>query len=101
MSYTLIAMWEIYRFQKSVDLLIPLLPFQWLMCEIVQDFRMDLCFQSSTILALQEVTEAWLVQHFESANLCTIHYGWQTIAPKDFYFVKAIYHIAGINLWWQ
>ena len=57
MSYALIAMCEIHRFQKSVDLLIPLLPFQWLVCEIKQDFRMDPCFQSSAILALQEAAE--------------------------------------------
>ena len=50
-SYALIAMWEIHRFQKSVDLLIPLLPFQWLVCKITQDFRIDLRFQSSAILA--------------------------------------------------
>ena len=94
----------ICHFQKSVDLLISLLPFQQLVYEIAQDFRMDLHFQSSTILALQEATEqwlAWLVQLFESANLCAIHHNWQTIAPKDFYLVKAIHHIAGINLWWK
>ena len=101
MFYTLIAMREIHHFQKSVDLLIPLLPFQWLVCEITQDFRMDLHFQSSAILALQEAAETWLVQLFESTNLCTILRGWQAIAPKDFYLVKAIHHIAGINLWWR
>ena len=93
-------MWEIHHFQKSVDLLIPLLPFQWLH-KITQDFRMDLHFQSSAILALQEATETWLVQLFESTNLCTIHHGWQTIAPKDFHIMKAINHIGGINLWWK
>ena len=92
---------EIHCFQKSVDLLIPLLPFQWLVHEIVQDFRLNLRFQSSAILALQEAAETWLVQLFESANLCAIHCGWQTIAPKDFHLVKAIHHIASINLWWR
>ena len=101
MSYTLIAMWEICHIKKSVDLLIPLLPFQWLVGKIAQDFRMDLRFQSSAILALQEAAEAWLVQLFESTNLCGIYPSQQTIAPKDFYLVKAIPHIAGINLWWK
>ena len=100
-SYALIAMWEICCFQKSVDPLIPLLAFQWLVHKIAQDFRMDLHFQSSAILALQEGTETWLVQLFESANLCTIHHGWQTSAQKDFHLMKAIHHIAGINLWWK
>ena len=85
--YALIAKQEIYHFQKSVNLLIQLLPFHWLVCEIVQDFRMNLHFQSSAILALQEATEAWLVQLFESVNLCCIHCGQQTIVPKHFHLV--------------
>ena len=59
-------MHEIQRFQKSVDLLIPLLPFQRLICEIAQDFKTDLQFKSAAILALQEAVETWLVQIFES-----------------------------------
>ena len=97
-NYTLLALREIRHFQRSVDLLIPLLPFQRLVHEIVQDFNIG---QSSAILALQEATEAWLVGLFESANLCCIHRGWITIAPKDFNLVRRIHHIAGINLWWN
>ena len=99
-SYVIIALHEIRRFQKSVNLLIPLLPFQWLACEITQDFKMGLRFQSAAILALQEAAESWLVSLFESANLCTIHRGCQTIAPKNFWLVRLIHHIAGINMWW-
>ena len=86
-NYAIIVMREIHSYQKSVDLLIPLLLFQRLVQEITQDFKMDLHFQSAAILALQEAAEAWLVGLFESANLCCIHRGWQTIAPKDFYLV--------------
>ena len=100
-NYTLLALREIRHFQRSVDLLIPLLPFQRLVCEIAQDFNTGLYFQSSAILALQEATEAWLVRLFESANLCCIHRGWITIAPKDFNLVRRIHHIVGINLWWN
>ena len=84
-NYALIAMREICHFQKSVDLLIPLLPFQHLIREIAQDFHMDLCFQSAAIVAIQEAAEAWLVQLFENTNLCTTHHGRQTIAPKDLF----------------
>ena len=100
-NYAMITLHEIWCFQRSVDLLIPLLPFQWLVHKITQDCKMDLRFQSSAILALQEAVEAWLVGIFESANLCCIHRGWITIAPKDFHLVCQIHHIAGINLWWQ
>ena len=99
-NYAIITMREIWHFQKSVDLLIPLLPFQRLIHEIAQDFKVGLRFQSSAILALQEATEAWLFGLFKSANLCCIHRGQQTIAPKDFYLVRRIHHITGINLWW-
>ena len=74
-NYAMIALWEIRRFQKSVDVLIPLLPFQRLLREIAQDCKMELRFQSSAILALQEAAEAWLVSIFKSANLCCIHRG--------------------------
>ena len=99
-NYAMIALCEIRHFQRSVDLLIQLLPFQQLVHKIAQDFKMDLRFQSSTILDLQEVVEAWLVSIFESANLCCIHRGQITIALKDFYLVRHIHHIAGINLCW-
>ena len=94
------ALWEIRRFQKSVDLLIPLLSFQRVVREVAQDFKTDLRFQSAAILALQEAAEQFLVMLFESVNLCAIHRGRQTIAPKDFYLVRRLWHIAGINLWW-
>ena len=98
-SSAVIALHEIRRFQKSIDLLIPLLPFQRLVHEITQDFKTGLRFQSTAILALQEATESWLASLFESANLCAIHRGHQTIAPKDFWLVRSIHHIAGINMW--
>ena len=83
-NYALLALREIRCFQKRVDLLIALLPFQRVVCEIAQDFNMGLRFQSSAILALKEAAEAWLVGLFESANLCCIHRGWITIALKEF-----------------
>ena len=100
-NYAMAALREIWHFQRSVDLLIPLLPFQRLVREIAQDCKMGLRFQSSAILALQEAAEAWLVSLFESVNLCCIHRGRITVSPKDFYLVRCIHHIAGINLWWN
>ena len=94
------ALCKIRRFQKSVDLLIPLLPFQRLVREVAQDFRTNLRFQSSAILTLQEAAEQFLVMLFESVNLCAIHCKRQTIAPVDFSLVRRLWHIAGINLWW-
>ena len=61
---------KILRYQKSTELLIRKLPFQRLVCEIAQDFKTDLRFQSSAVMALQEASEAYLVGLFEDTNLC-------------------------------
>jgi histone H3 len=55
------ALREIRRYQKSTELLIRKLPFQRLVREIAQDFKTDLRFQSSAVMALQEASEAYLV----------------------------------------
>ena len=68
-----VALREIRRYQKSTELLIRKLPFQRLVREIAQDFKTDLRFQSSAVMALQEASEAYLVGLFEDTNLCAIH----------------------------
>uniref|UniRef100_A0A8C5RFE3 Histone H3 n=1 Tax=Laticauda laticaudata TaxID=8630 RepID=A0A8C5RFE3_LATLA len=65
-----VALREIRRYQKSTELLIRKLPFQRLVREIAQDFKTDLRFQSSAVMALQEASEAYLVGLFEDTNLC-------------------------------
>ncbi|KAL3846351.1 hypothetical protein ACJMK2_017349, partial [Sinanodonta woodiana] len=49
------------------------IPFQRLVREIAQDFKTDLRFQISAVMALQEASEAYLVAIFEDTNLCAIH----------------------------
>ena len=78
------------RYQKSTDLLIRKLPFQRLVREIAQDFKSDLRFQGSAVLALQEAAEAYLVGLFEDTNLCAIHAKRVTIMPKDIQLARRI-----------
>ena len=85
-----VALREIRRYQKSTELLIRRLPFQRLVREIAQDFKTDLRFQASAILALQEATEAYLVSLFEDSNLCAIHAKRVTIMPKDIQLARRI-----------
>ena len=59
------------------------LPFQRLVREIAQDFKTDLKFQSSGLMALQEASEAYLVRLFEDAYLCAIHAKRVTLMPRD------------------
>ena len=77
-----VALREIRRYQKSTDLLIQKAPFLRLVREISQDFKPDsnsplTCkggfedwrFQSTSALAIQEASEAYLVGLYEDTNL--------------------------------
>ena len=85
-----VALREIRRYQKSTELLIRKAPFQRLVREIAQDFKTDLRFQGSAVLALQEAAEAYLVGLFEDSNLCAIHAKRVTIMPKDIQLARRI-----------
>jgi histone H3 len=85
-----VALREIRKYQKSTELLIRKLPFQRLVREIAQDFKTDLRFQSSAVLALQEAAEAYLVSLFEDTNLAAIHAKRVTIMPKDIQLARRI-----------
>ena len=84
-----VALREIRKYQKSTDMLLRKAPFQRLVEEIVGQigsFRM----QSTAILALQEVTEAYLTHLFEDTNLCAIHAKRVTITVKDMQLARRI-----------
>ncbi|XP_067883077.1 histone H3-like [Heterodontus francisci] len=85
-----VALREIRRHQKSTELLIRKLPFQRLVREIAQDFKTDLRFQSSAVIALQDASEAYLVGLFEVTNLCAIHAKRVNIMPKDIQLARRI-----------
>jgi histone H3 len=85
-----VALREIRKYQKSTDLLVRKLPFQRLVREIAQEFKTDLRFQSSAVLALQEASEAYMVGLFEDTNLCAIHAKRVTIMPKDMQLARRI-----------
>ena len=85
-----VALREIRRYQKSTDLLVRRLPFQRLVREIAQDFKQDLKFTGTSILATQEASEAYLVGLFEDTNLCAIHAKRVTIMPKDIQITRRI-----------
>ena len=85
-----VALREIRKYQKSTDLLLRRLPFSRLVREITQDFKGDMRYQASAILALQEATESYLVGLFEDANLCSIHTKRVTIMPRDIQLARRI-----------
>jgi len=85
-----VALREIRKYQQSTELLMRKLPFQRLIREIAQEFRKDLRFQSTAILALQEAAEAYLVGLFEDTHMCAVHAGRVTIMPKDMTLARRI-----------
>ena len=84
------ALREIRKYQKSTELLIRKLPFQRLLREVATEYKADLRWQSTAILAMQEATEAYVVGVFEDTNLCAIHAKRVTIMPKDLLLARRI-----------
>ena len=85
-----VALREIRKYQTSTELLIRKLPFKRLVREIAQDFNIDILFQGSAVLALQEATEAYIVGIMEDTNLCSIHAKRVTILPNDVQLARRI-----------
>jgi len=86
------ALREIRKLQKSTDLLIRKAPFQRLVreCAVQITQREDLRWQLHAVNALQEASEAYLVNLFEDTNLCAIHAKRVTIMPKDMQLARRI-----------
>lgn len=85
-----VALREIRKYQRSTNLLIRRMPFQRLVREIAQDFRVDLKFQSNALLCLQEASEYFLIGLFEDANLCAAHAKRKTVMVKDMQLARRI-----------
>ncbi|EPY27914.1 histone H3 [Strigomonas culicis] len=78
-----VALREVKKFQRSVDLLIQRAPFQRLVREIAAAQKEGIRFSSSALLALQESTEAYVVSLLADTNLATVHARRVTIMPRD------------------
>ncbi len=87
-----VALCEIRRFQKTTELLIRKAPFQRLVCKITETMfpNKDLRFQSLSVLALQEASEAYMVGMFEDTNLAALHAKRVTIMPRDILLARRL-----------
>eukprot|EP01099_Mayorella_cantabrigiensis_P002734 TRINITY_DN2209_c0_g1_i1.p1 TRINITY_DN2209_c0_g1~~TRINITY_DN2209_c0_g1_i1.p1 ORF type:complete len:206 (-),score=49.95 TRINITY_DN2209_c0_g1_i1:151-768(-) len=83
---------DIRKYQKTHHLLLKKAPFIRLVREIAQDTSKagDVRFQVKAIDALQEASEAYLVQLFEDTNLCAIHAKRVTIMDRDMKLARRI-----------
>ena len=80
-----VALRQIRKYQKTTELLIQKIPFQRLVREVVQDMfpHVTLRMQSTALLALQEASEAYLVNLFEDSLLACVHAGRVTLQVRD------------------
>ena len=87
----MVALREIQKFQKNTDLLIRKTPFQHLVQEgiALKIGKRDLQMQSTAVLALQEAAEYFMVDVFNSTNLCMLQGKGKTIMVKDLVQVVA------------
>jgi histone H3 len=85
-----VALREIRKYQKSVDLLIKQAPFIRLIREIAADYKSDVRFSPSALQALQYASEDYLVNLFQDTNLAGIHTGRVTVMAKDMQLARRI-----------
>jgi histone H3/H4 len=85
-----VALREIRKYQKGTELLLRKAPFQRLVRELAVEGKEGLRFQSSAILAIQEATEAHMVNLFADTCLCAIHGRRVTIMPKDIQLARRL-----------
>ncbi|KAL5715897.1 hypothetical protein ACHQM5_017658 [Ranunculus cassubicifolius] len=81
---------EIRKYQKTTDLVIPMIPFKRLVCEVTQEIKTGFRFQSNAVCALQGAAEAYLIGLFEDAILCAAHAKRVTIMTEDLRLAKRI-----------
>ena len=78
-----VALCQIRKYQRSTELLCRKLCVARLVRDVAQGFRSNPRFQATTLLAIQEAMEAWLVHLMEDMNLCAIHAKRVMIQPRD------------------
>ena len=96
----MLALWEIRRYQQPTESLIWGTPFNKLIKEISQEYRIcpegpgtpsvQVRFQSTALAALQEATENFLVGLFEDVNLLAVHTKRVTEMPRDIHLALRI-----------
>ena len=89
----MVVLREIRRYQKSTECLSKGSPFQKLIREISQEYRVcpdgpgipsiQVRFQSTTIATLQEAAENFIVGLFKDVNLLAVHAKRVTVMPRD------------------
>lgn len=78
------------KLQKSTEVFIRKLPFQHLVRETAQNVVPCLRVQSSAVEALQQASEAYLVEILEEANLCAVYAKRGTLMARDLWLSEPL-----------
>ena len=78
---------------QATMLLIQKLPFSRLVHEIAQDYKTDLRFTVTAILALHHASEYFLMEAIEKTHLAALYRKRIMIAPMDMHLIKAVTHM--------
>ena len=99
---------EIRRYQQSTECLIKRTPFNKLIKEISQEYRVctdgpgkpsvQVRFQLTALAALQEAAENFIVGLFEDVNLLAVHARRVTVMPQD---IRLALRLQGDHFWWR
>ena len=99
---------EIRRYQQSTECLIKRTPFNKLIKDILQEYRLcpdgpgmpsvQVRFQSTALAALQEAAENFIVGLFEDVNLLAVHTKRVTVMPCD---IRLPLRIRGDHFQWR
>lgn len=86
-----VAIRDIKKLQKQYDcVLCRKEPFRRLIREIGQDYKSDLRYSESAMIAMQLFVEHRIVKLFESANLVAIHCNRTRVKPSDIQLVRRL-----------
>ena len=104
----MVALREIRRYQKSTECLIKRFPFQKLIRETSQEYRVypdgpgtpsiQVRLQSTAIAALQEAAENFIVGLSKDVNLLTVHAKRVMVMPRD---IRLALRIKGDHYHWR
>ena len=104
----LLALHEIHRYQQSTESLIRRTPFNKLIKEVSQEYRIypevpgtpsvQVRFQSTALAALQEAAKNFLVGQFEDVNLLAVHAKRVTVMSHE---IKLALRIRGNQSCWR
>lgn len=84
-----VALREISKQQKSVTTACPKQAVERVIREIAMDYKEDVRFNKTALLALQEGAEQYLIDLFKQSQKLAIHAGRQTITQGDLLLAHA------------